>query len=71
MTSTQSNPQIPSSAGPSRLRPVLWLVLVVSGAANIITVPLEVHIVLDSALGLITVAAGVALIVDHYRHRRR
>lgn len=71
MTSTQSNPQIPSPASSSRLRPVLWLVLVVSGAANIITVPLEVDIVLDSALGLITVAAGVALVVDHYRHRRR
>ncbi|GGP74846.1 hypothetical protein [Saccharothrix coeruleofusca] len=71
MTDIRSNSPNPSPVGSSSVRPVLWVVLLVSGVANIVTVPMDINVVVDTVLGLITLSSGAALIVDHYKRRRR
>jgi hypothetical protein len=64
----------PATDTPSRgrvLRPVLWLVLVVSAAANAVLSTTEVNMFVGSSFGLVSLACGTALIVHHYRNRRR
>ncbi len=50
-------------------RPLLWVVLALSGAANVVTSSLSVNVFISVAFGLLTLASGIALAVDHYRHR--
>jgi hypothetical protein len=52
------------------LRPVLWLVLIVSAAANGVASNIEVSPLLGICFGVVTLASAVALAVHHYRHRR-
>lgn len=56
----------PARAG--RLRSALWLLLIVSLAANAATSALGLTAV-SIALGLITLACAAGLVVHHYRHR--
>ncbi|MFC7531639.1 hypothetical protein [Actinoplanes sp. GCM10030250] len=56
----------PSSTG--RLRPLLWLVLIVSLAANATASALGATL-LSVAFGVVTLGSGAALAVNHYRHR--
>lgn len=51
------------------LRPVLWLVLAVSLAGNVVTQTSGRLLLVSIGLGLVAVASGVWLVVDHYRHR--
>jgi hypothetical protein len=53
------------------LRPVLWLLLVISAAANMATSNAGLNMMIGIGFGLVTLACGAALIVDHYQHRRR
>ncbi|AYF28202.1 MULTISPECIES: hypothetical protein [Micromonospora] len=53
----------------TRMRPLLWLVLIVSVAANV-----TLSAVLDnpwagSAFGALALACGVTLAMNHYRNR--
>ncbi|MGW7532371.1 hypothetical protein [Amycolatopsis sp. NPDC054798] len=50
-------------------RALLWGVLVLSAAANAITSALGVNLLLSTVFGVVTLAAGVALIAN-YRTRR-
>ena len=61
-----------SHAGPQRglLRPVLWVVLIVSAAANAVTSSAGLSPYVSAGFGLITLASVITLIVHHYRHRR-
>jgi hypothetical protein len=52
------------------LRPVLWLLLVVFGAANVVSTTMNLNILIGLGFGLLTLSCGVALGVHHYRHRR-
>jgi hypothetical protein len=53
------------------LRVLLWVVLVASGAANVVTSSMAgVNVLFGVGFGLVALAAGAALIVDHYRNRR-
>jgi hypothetical protein len=64
-------PEAPE-AGPARrgpLRPVLWLVLIVSAAANAVCSSVGVNAFVGIVFGVIALASAVALIVHHYRHR--
>ena len=54
-----------------RLRPVLWLLLVISVAGNVVTSNIGLNIMIGIGFGLATLACGAALIVDHYQRRRR
>ncbi|HEY0539139.1 MAG TPA: hypothetical protein VGD53_12250 [Actinoallomurus sp.] len=51
------------------VRPVLWLLLVISAAGNIVTS--NVNVFVSAAFGLATLGLGIALAVQHYRNRRR
>lgn len=61
----------PTTARSGVVRPLLWLVLVVSIAANVVSSAIGVNVFIGSGFGLIALASGVALIVHHYRLRRR
>lgn len=51
------------------LRPVLWLVLILSAAANATTSTTDLNPLVGIAFGVVTLACVVTLIVHHYRHR--
>jgi hypothetical protein len=55
----------------SIMRPVLWVLLVISGACNVVTSSMNIPVLIGIAFGLLTLACGAALVVDHYRRRRR
>lgn len=50
---------------------MLWLLLVISAAGNVVTSNAGVNVMIGIGFGAVTVACGVALGVHHYRHRRR
>jgi hypothetical protein len=51
-------------------RPVLWVVLVVSTAANVVTSSIGLHPLVGASFGAVTLGCIAALIIHHYRHRR-
>lgn len=51
------------------LRPTLWLVLILSAAANATTSAAGANVFASVGFGLITLACAAALVVHHYRHR--
>ena len=53
------------------LRPVLWLLLIVSAAANATVSAAGASVLAGIGSGLVTLACAVALVVHHYRHRRQ
>ena len=53
------------------VRPLLWLLLVISAAANMVTSIAEMNMFVGAGFGLITLACATALIVHHYRRQRR
>ena len=62
----------PAAAPENRglLRPVLWLVLILSTAANVVTSSIGVHPLIAGSFGVITLACIATLITHHYRRRR-
>ncbi|XVQ09784.1 hypothetical protein ACQP1W_45920 [Spirillospora sp. CA-255316] len=61
----------PATSGGGVVRPVLWLVLAVSLAANVLTSSVGGNVLIGSVFGACALASGAALIVHHYKHRRR
>ncbi|MGI5182573.1 hypothetical protein ACQEVZ_40595 [Dactylosporangium sp. CA-152071] len=53
------------------LRPVLWLVLVLSAATNATMSGIGANPFVGAVFGLVTLACATALVVHHYRHRAR
>ncbi|GGO25290.1 hypothetical protein [Micromonospora parathelypteridis] len=53
------------------LRPLLWLVLFVSAAANVVLSTAADNPWISSAFGLVALLCAVALIVHHRRNRVR
>ena len=51
------------------LRPILWLVLAVSLAGNVITQSLDTTLLVSIGCGLVAAVSAVWLAVDHYQHR--
>jgi hypothetical protein len=63
--------QVEQPAKPGRmLRPVLWLLVALCGAANVVTKSMDLNPFVGVGFGVLTVSFGVALGVHHYRHRR-
>ena len=54
----------------SLFRPVLWVVLIVSAAANAISSSIGISPFVGVGFGVITLACVTTLIVHHYQHRR-
>jgi hypothetical protein len=53
------------------VRPVLWLLLVISAAGNVATSSTGMNVAVSGAFGLATLGLGIALIVQHYQKRSR
>ncbi|MET7419884.1 hypothetical protein [Dactylosporangium sp. NPDC005555] len=53
------------------LRPVLWLVLIVSAGANATASTADANPLIGVGFGLVTLACAATLVVHHYRHRVR
>jgi hypothetical protein len=62
-------PEAPPSGGVTR--PLLWLLLVISVAGNVVTSSAGGNVIASVAFGVATLGAGAALIVQHHRNRRR
>ena len=54
----------------SPVRPVLWVLLVLSVAANAVSSVVGLHPAVGIAFGVLALAFVAALIVDHRRRRR-
>ena len=54
-----------------RLRPALWLVLILSAAANMVLSTIVGNPVLSSASGVVALVCATSLVVQHYRGRAR
>jgi hypothetical protein len=54
-----------------KVRPALWLVVVISSVVNVVTSITIGSILISNAFGLIALVGIAALINDHYRNRRR
>ena len=72
----QQEPELPragrhAAAPRQALRPALWVALIVSAAANVVSSSIGLHVLVGSVFGLLTVACAAALTVHHYRHRGR
>jgi hypothetical protein len=52
-------------------RPLLWVLLIVSAAANMVASATGVHLLIGIGFGLLTLACITGLGVDHYTHRTR
>ncbi|MFG2000458.1 hypothetical protein ACGFNU_15055 [Spirillospora sp. NPDC048911] len=67
-----SAPSARQAASPGRAvpRPMLWVLLVISLAGNVVTSTAGVNLAVSSAFGLATLACATALIVQHRRSRR-
>ncbi|MGH3379920.1 MAG: hypothetical protein ACRDP6_34840 [Actinoallomurus sp.] len=61
----------PATARKGILRPMLWLLLVIGAAGNVVTSSAGLSVFLSAAFGLVTLGLGTALAVHHYRGRRR
>jgi hypothetical protein len=70
---TSDRPQATQPAGARMgiMRPLLWLVLVISAACNVVTSTMNISVLIGIGFGLLTIACGTVLAVDHYRRRRR
>lgn len=51
-------------------RGVLWLLLVISVACNMVISVAGINMFVGAAFGVVAVSSGAALITDHYRNRR-
>ena len=51
------------------VRPLLWLLLVISATGNVV-MSVSNLLVVSIPLGLVTLSLGTALVVTHYRGRR-
>jgi hypothetical protein len=64
-------PEAPPSPRGGIVRPVLWLLLVISAAGDIATSTTGVNVAVSSTFEAATLGLGIALAVQHYRNRRR
>jgi hypothetical protein len=65
-----SSPRPNSSDSGKFLRPLLWLLLAISVTGNVIASTANLMVV-NIAFGLLALAIGSALVVHHYRSRKR
>jgi hypothetical protein len=61
----------PDETSRGALRPLLWLGLILSAAANAVVSSVVGNPFIGSAFGALALAFAAALIVHHYRNRER
>jgi hypothetical protein len=67
---SESTPAASPVRTTSPVRPVLWVLLVLSVAANAVSSVAGLHPAVGMAFGVLALAFVAALIVDHRRRRR-
>ncbi|MEV6229758.1 hypothetical protein AB0L88_18035 [Saccharopolyspora shandongensis] len=60
----------PTDARAERLRPLLWLVLIISASTSLVLWSTSTGVLIGLGFGLLTALSGMSLIVHHYHHRR-
>jgi len=65
---TATSDASPGSGRTGRLRPTLWLLLIISLTLNAAASTIGATAV-SVIFGLVTLACATGLVVDHYRHR--
>ncbi|WP_344260648.1 hypothetical protein [Actinomadura napierensis] len=63
--------QAPGRHPSAALRPLLWVLLAVGIAGNVVVSRTGVNVIANVMLGLLAVGSAAALIVQHYKTRRR
>jgi hypothetical protein len=58
------------TSGSRRIRPLLWIVLVVVLAGDVVISSKHLSPFVDVPVGLLGLACIIGLVVDHYKHRR-
>jgi hypothetical protein len=53
----------------TKTRIALWALLVISAVCNVVTSASGLHVLVGIGFGLLTLALGAALVVDHRRSR--
>ncbi|MBC6456653.1 hypothetical protein [Actinomadura sp. HBU206391] len=61
----------PASPAGGIVRPLLWVLLVISAAANAVISSTGANMFVGAGFGLVVLACATALVVHHYKHRRR
>jgi hypothetical protein len=64
-------PQAKRPGAGAAKRTLLWLLLVIGAATNVVTQSMDISILVSIGAGVVTLACGIALAVDHYRRKRR
>lgn len=59
-----------ASGGSGSARSTLWLLLAISATCNVVTSVAHM-LVISIGFGLVTLSLGIALMMQHYRGRRR
>jgi hypothetical protein len=68
----EASGSLPSASHPGGIvRPLLWVLLVISAAANAVISSTGVSTFAGIGFGLAALASAAALVVHHYKHRRR
>ena len=62
--------QVPG-ARTDNLRPILWVLLVVSAASNMVATSAGLNVLFGIGFGLLTLACVTAIVVHHYANRTR
>jgi hypothetical protein len=73
MTEISQAPQAPQTrqtGQPGISRPLLWLAFAIFAVGNVVTSTMNSDVLIGIGFGLLTLSCGVALAVQHYRHRR-
>lgn len=52
------------------MRPLLWILLTISVACNIVTSSADVNVLVRIGFGLVTLGCVAALVTHHHLHRR-
>jgi hypothetical protein len=62
----------PASSGArgGLVRPLLWLLLVISLAADVVISSMHLSVFVELPVGLVGMACIVGLVMHHFRHRR-
>lgn len=59
-----------NSTAANALRPTLWVLTILFGAANVTASALGLNMLLGAGFGALTLACATGLVVNHYKNRR-
>jgi hypothetical protein len=70
MADTRTIPMATRNVKRGTVRPLLWVVLVISSVLNIVTSITVANVLVGIGFGLVAMACIAGLVTHHYRNRR-